>query len=1391
MSVSSPPAATSPSAATPPPPAFTQPLQGNVPIAFLPLRIETRFAPGTTLELWIRAFPDDAHVDAFEPALTDAEQNARTAYLGATAAGAASDARLAAWTALVAQFGAPRAAWIASDAAASAGTKSSDWTAGATTSLLPDRLIFCAIDTTGASVRQAGAAIADGLTLGPGPGGGDPASDPALAWMRDFDRAVSLGLGIRLPITAAQKTAGFARVLVYGVKSTLAPLAGATRFAAALDAHHYTDGLEILPLGTPTNNAETTPSGVSSADPGAARSFATECGAPFVPSSDGRANGDRLAAALGVPAATFAHVAGAGGRHDDAPAAMNAVLWPATLGYYLANMVNAAVPDIDDVIPAAATHFAAWVRARGPWPSLRMGRQPYGVLPVLASGWYQALEGGALAPHLAPLLAKMRASWESSLGSVPRVTAGADPDATLTAILAGAPSSTSYAGRTALGPQFSAYYWPFVGTKLDATWFTALATATTHAIPSAATTLGTTRLATTTFLESHFTLAPSPVAASLDDAPLGTNYLSALAAMTYAQLEAATPPAAPAPLLWLLVRHAALRQYAQSAYDLLGTAVPDAERVEPELIGLSPSSATPRVWDHLALSTSATGAVGTYLDAHKTGGPAEFSAFWNALGTLAQTSTAELDSSLRETLDCCSYRLDAWLTSLAMQRLDTVRTAAGNAQTLYLGAYGWVEDLRPKTAPPSWGYVHAPSLGHATAAAVLRSGYLSHQADGDGAAAIDLSSSRVRGALAVLEAVRDGQPLGAELGYRFERALHDASLDAYVEHFRALVGTGAVAGDPVVDGLALLRDTAIPWGSANFPASGTSDCTALEAQIAALGDTLDAVSDVLLAESVYQLTGGNATRAGAAVDALGRGDVPPPPIEVTQTPRSGATIAHRLIAFLPDAPAGGTGWPASARGAAEPRLEAFAASLLGAPSRVLAHADFLDATGTSVASVALSLADTGLGALDVLALAGRPPGVTGQSEIEQRFARAAAAKRPAATPAGATLALNFERAETWTVEQLSLDELLAASSAVGALLASARAATAADFAAPSSVTDPGIDTAELQARADAAEAQLKVARAAFDAPDAALDAALDGAARMGVSGAVPSPDATTWPAQAALVKAALDVQLAALESGFARAGASEAALCAHDLARLALVFGDGFLVVPALTAAVTATFAPLFAQSATLLAGEATAAATYVAQAARVRANVAALAEPLLNAEALGAETLFAFAVAQIPSGATRWAGLPVAAGTALASCVSLAACGDPGTARAALFVDEWLETVPNATVTTGVSFHVDDAHARAPQTILLGVTADGAAQWTVPAVEATVLEAIDLAHLRAVDPDTLAGVGHFLPALFFATNLATPADTVSTDLTLAAPLPLVRPIITAPIITKLGEAAT
>ena len=155
-----------------------------------------------------------------------------------------------------------------------------------------------------------------------------------------------------------------------------------------------------------------------------------------------------------------------------------------------------------------------------------------------------------------------------------------------------------------------------------------------------------------------------------------------------------------------------------------------------------------------------------------------------------------LEQLVAEHVDLASHRLDAWVSGMAQQRLTELR--ADESQGVFVGAYGWVEDLRSDAAHPlagevppelnedpskpihedleNEGFIHAPSVTHATTAAILRGGYLAQaaQPDVENRMAVNLSSRRVRLALELIDGVRAGNELGSLLGYHLERHLHDA-----------------------------------------------------------------------------------------------------------------------------------------------------------------------------------------------------------------------------------------------------------------------------------------------------------------------------------------------------------------------------------------------------------------------------------------------------------------------------------------------------------------------------------------------------------------------------------------------------------------------------------------
>ena len=171
--------------------------------------------------------------------------------------------------------------------------------------------------------------------------------------------------------------------------------------------------------------------------------------------------------------------------------------------------------------------------------------------------------------------------------------------------------------------------------------------------------------------------------------------------------------------------------------------------------------------------------------------------FRASLAHLQALDSETLQYLMQGTLDLSSHRLDAWITSFATKRL--ARDArARRRRGVYVGGYGWVENLAPapaarggrrdapagrrsrpaRRAANDSGFIHAPSLTHAAAAALLRNAHLGPNGTARRQQSVrdrPVVASRARGGSAARRRAQ-GQPLGALLGYRFERGLHDLAL---------------------------------------------------------------------------------------------------------------------------------------------------------------------------------------------------------------------------------------------------------------------------------------------------------------------------------------------------------------------------------------------------------------------------------------------------------------------------------------------------------------------------------------------------------------------------------------------------------------------------------------
>ncbi len=1544
------------------------------PALLLPVRLETRFftLPDASSELRVRVYPDTAHIDSHEPELTAEELKWGRHFWEQTWRASTDEERAkSAWRQLADRFDPPRAAWVAlalkplnpddrpkrplSENEAmtpprfpSPATKADAWTRAPFTRALPNQWIVLGYKNGRLVVNVKGKLIPDTLGAGPDPKKSDAGVDPAqlaiddeMKWMVDFDTAEQKGMGIRAKLSAQDAAAGLDFLLALGIKDEPAGSTdGATRLAELLKAHHYTDGLSFVRQGTPSNNTPDAVSGFSSTDPGHETSYSAELAAvPFQPGD--KSNADLLATALGLANArqVFANLPNALAKEQLDARQMNTAIWQATLGYFLLQMLGVGAtsesPLTDPDIAWARNHFIDYVRAGGPLPSLRIGKQPYGVLPVTSlDAWNVPAGQRSLYTRdfaLRDFLKGLRNIWRRNSRNAPRLGRSADTaqqpgiEKDLAEVLSMDAVSSGYSARNLMGRHYLEHLWIFLSAdfyldvweppmgdpppepppfepepppedlppreraawireqarlraiaererrewaaamaarerriafinskrSLTAAWWAAQEQRAGAALQAVGLPWKP-RIARGVFAPPVIDLKGSLVQAG-DSRSLSPNYIDSLLAsrnLIDIRDDKVLQPA-PRSLLYLLLRHSMLLEYGAAGAQLLikRQSMTRELRREPELVNLKAGQKTRTLWDQLKENVAVTGAgqmpLGTYLLGFlPTGEPdiarepdlKPLSDFRASLAHLKSLDAGRLEELMKGALDLCSHRLDAWITSFATKRLDEMRKA--NPTGVLLGGYGWVMNLKPATAqqqvptPPGEkgsvffstnnpGFVHTPSLAQASTVAILRSGHLAHSGgqNPNDLLAIDLSSERARLAIWLLDGVRQGQPLGALLGYRFERRLQEARQAKFIARFREIaplvakkleqstqpgenLAVEAIAANNVVDGLRLhklwqetQKDPAQAAQKeqlffARLQPITDAEKKAVRAELVALHDAVDSVSDALIAESLHQVVRGNPLRSANTVESIAGGETPPPELEVLRAPRSGVALTHRVVTLFSGEPILPPGWAPPAipfRANAEPHLNAWAAKLLANPANVRCVVERLEpGTGKVLESKELRLNQLRLAPLDfIYAVEGAEGGQ--QAEIEQRILYTIQRKADGFPPSS-SLRINPGRKPEWPATDLSYGEFNELVRTARKLITGARAIDAGDLDLPERTTDFSVDIVELENRVKTAEVFLRRTpndfKAQLDLPATAnLDPLRDliiRSAGYGVAGAVPlsaagnsAADRQTLFTQAVSIQKEIAQrveQLTALVSGFNAGAATPEARCDHAIARLRIVFGKQFVVAPRFTAANAEEFEKALANSAKAQDGDPLASMTWFQRMSRIRAGVSRLNASINYAEALNTGEKLNLSVAQLPFKVDdRWVGLPLKDGKSLPGgklsiAVQSSAPVDARKPLAGLLIDEWVEVVPNATETTGIALQYDRPNATPPQTILIAAPPDIEAPWTVWSLQQILLETLDLARLRAVDPDVMDEVGHYLPAMYFAINTA--GDTVSTDFT-------------------------
>ena len=776
-------------------------------------------------------------------------------------------------------------------------TKTKSWMKAAQVELLPERFVLLGYQNGAKVLEELSAPVQTPFHVSP-----DPTADPEaqfefdengnlvigdnLRWMLDFDEAVGRGLGFRIDLTA-QQAAGFDRLLVLGIRLSSTAAEGKAELESLFQHHYFSrTGFAFLPQGSATNNTEDVNSAYTrEEDADESFDFVFKGKAQFSETEDilEKSDGQLFAETLGLDTEWLKQVPHAGDRDQCEARAMNTALWPSTLGYFMDTLLQPVFNDDD--IYYTRWMFNRFVSGRGMVPAIRIGRQPYGILPTSAFDKISWVFGDETVSYIdysthfqekkrqtafkdwlwkyKGVLDQLYKTWKSLATDVARVdpNSDADPHQALLDILGLHPDSVEfhqrYANTRKQEHNFATMWQIFLN------WKTLPANELHDQAFSRLQFLGYTGDEQPKLFELYWKVFANrlngPV---IQEGPLSEtealrsvttnnrNYVEWLyewAKQSFDTIrvqDGFTDNKWPNTLLYILLKHALELGYHDAGMRLLDDAQllnnqqKRALRAEPHFFQIEGANAPATTAAAVAANPNVeksrydllyspnpqlTGHPTRTLADHITlnigelFGTRYLAEQLRALEHLKQTPTARLERLLAEHLDCCTYRLDAWMTGLVNFQLSSMRYARrGDAEGvedgvsyrkgIYLGTYGWLENVRSenKTLQPvvlsddkeldtifnkevpekqriplvrdnkNEGYIHAPSVNHAVTAAVLRNGYIANATpQHPELLKVNLSSERVRLALGIIEGIRNGQSLAALLGYQFERGLHD------------------------------------------------------------------------------------------------------------------------------------------------------------------------------------------------------------------------------------------------------------------------------------------------------------------------------------------------------------------------------------------------------------------------------------------------------------------------------------------------------------------------------------------------------------------------------------------------------------------------------------------
>lgn len=703
--------------------------------------------------------------------------------------------------------------------------------------------------------------------------------------------------------------------------------------------------------------------------------------------------------------------------------------------------------------------------------------------------------------------------------------------------------------------------------------------------------------------------------------------------------------------------------------------------------------------------------------------------------------------------------------------------------------------MSPKVSISNQGYILAPSPEHAATAAILRAGWTSRKAE-DGAdsnaLAVRIDSPRVRSALALLEGIGQGDTLPALLGYQLERTLHDSGFNSLIFHLRRIfplkTDDAATAFAATIDGIAVIEAKKANWANTNL---SEDDRNKLGPIVDNLNGQFDALSDLMLTESVFQTVKGSPTRAAAALRTLSAsGQLHQP--EVVRTPQTGSLVTFRTGVIFPE-----TNFLASwrftftPRGLASPQLNNWLASQLPDPAKVI----FKITSGEVTRK--LTLADLDVQPIDLLVLLPQQNLLTSKNNHMAWLAETLFRKQNT-LPVDAVVNVDFTSSPDPGSDELSLFEISPLVHKLRALLASARPLTANDFvreggqgAAPIFATDeielafrrllvdvarkPGglgeriLDIqSELQTELEGKK-QEEVLQAAWSG----LLAALADAARWQTENSVLEISRKFTESQVQLLLQAAVNTATALQRIQTDGDALVTQLdTAPDAERFAIceslsekLFGNTVRVCPA----VQLSNAPVIAQAQNtdlsrnldpLSLENWQCHSALVHPVFRMYRQCTLLREAFAAPGADKALTVIQFNTPEAPPG--FWVGAEMKSpdtgeevsqkyGGTLSLALELPEDWQPQNNQIGLMFDEWTDMLTARKTTAGVAFHFNQPDTEPPQVMLLAVCPAEGENWRWEYLTETITETFDRAKKRLLNLEQLRenpAVNHFLPAV-------------------------------------------